>query len=293
MKRLLLSVLAIFIILALFGCRKPDSLISEKETTKEDTNIGVETENEDQRSESNEETEHDPRDDEKNDAIDSEGMSEDDFEAIDWNTDAYSQYFKVVSGQAVIHYWDGGETALIQAPDVLIYVSGGNSLALDLETGEISEGYGGAFIPPAANLTEEGRKPKYSDFLGVDVFEDADMYVFRYDVEGGTASYYVNNSLVCVGWVYSSSEGEAAIIINDTRSFEEVVDEIFREYADGSSSGSNNKYADSDGDGYSDWNEDRKPSDEEFDYLTDLWKSEGLTGEEYFDKIDELDLLGP
>lgn len=290
MKRLLCFVLVVFVVSALFGCREKDSLISEEEAEK--TEIGAVDETEGQGSESNEETEDDSGDDEKNDTINPDGMSKDDFEAIDWNTDAYSRYYKVVSGQAVIHYWNGGETALMQAPDILIYVSGSNSLALDLKTGETSEGYGSALIPPAGNLAEEGQKPEYADFLGVDVFEDADMYVFRYEVEGGTASYYVNSDLVCVGWVYSSSEGEAAVVINDTVSFEEAVDEIFREYADGTSSGDNDKYADSEGDGYSDWNEDRKPSDEEFDYLTDLWKSEGLSGEEYFEKIDELDLLG-
>ena len=75
--------------------------------------------------------------------------------------------------------------------------------------------------------------------------------------------------------------------------FEEAVDDIFREHAKGTTEGGDDKYADTDGDGYSDWNEDRYPSTEEFDYLTDLWKSEGLTGGEYFDKIDSLGLLAP
>ena len=216
-----------------------------------------------------------------------DGLSEADFNRIDWNTDAYSTYYKVISGDAVIHYWNGGKTVLMQVPDMLLYVSGENSIAVDLISGTVSNGFGAAFVPPSITPTSQ-QGPTYRDFTGVDVFLDDDMYVYSFEVDGGTAEYYINSSLVCVGWTYTSEEGSVAYILNDSISFEDAVDDVFREYATGSSGSGDDRYADTDGDGYSDWNEDRLPSPDEFDYITDLWKSGGLTGAEYFDKVDKL-----
>ena len=39
-------------------------------------------------------------------------ISKKDYDRIDWNLAAYSNYFYVESGSAVIHYWNGGETIL-------------------------------------------------------------------------------------------------------------------------------------------------------------------------------------
>ncbi|NLW89851.1 MAG: hypothetical protein GXY43_09090 [Clostridiaceae bacterium] len=293
MKKLLVCVLIAFSVWSVFGCKDSDSAATENETSEEAAAVG-ETERTDRETEPDATTKPVQTEDENTRVSDDpRELSEEEIRSIDWNTDAYSKYYVVVTGETVIHYWNGGETALMQLPDMLIYVSGNESLAVDLKTGHISEGFGGSMVPPASDMSGGQQDPGSYDFSGVDYDPEADMYVFRYSVEGGEATYFVNRELVCVGWEYDSPIGIVSVLLNQSATFEEAVDDIFREHAKGTTEGGDDKYADTDGDGYSDWNEDRYPSTEEFDYLTDLWKSEGLTGGEYFDKIDSLGLLAP
>ncbi len=223
-----------------------------------------------------------------------DGLSEADFNKIDWNYDAYSTFFKVVTDEAVIYYWDGGETVLMTMPDMLMYMFSGagesTSIAVDLKSGYITEGYGFASITQLANAESLAQQaaPKYQSYAGMEIFSDEDMYVYTFSIEGGTASYYVNKSLVCVGWTYVSDEGQVTYILEGSASFEAVVDNAFKEYADGSSGGGEEKYSDTDGDGYSDWNEERPPSLEEFETLTERWKDEGLEGTDYFRKAAQV-----
>ena len=294
MKKVFIIVIALMVILIFGGCPNSDNtpgINSVSDTGDDSVSTGqpmLENGSDSQNSSGS------SSDEDSQNASQSGGLSESDFSKIDWNYDAYSTFFKVVTEQAVIYYWDGGETVLFTMPDMIMYMFGGDgestSIAVDLKSGYISEGYGFASIPQLANADQLSQQaaPKYQNYAGMEIFSDEDMYVYTLPVEGGTASYYVNKSLVCVGWTYSSDEGQVTYVLEGFTSFEAAVDNAFKEYADGNPGGGEEKYADSDGDGYSDWNEDRPPSLEEFETLTERWKDEGLEGTEYFRKAGEV-----
>ena len=294
MKRVFFVILALMLVLVFGGCPKTENNLDQN-------NVGIESNREETQGEAliedaGNSSSGNASDEENQGSGDSsgKGLSESNFNKIDWNYDAYSTYFKVVTKEAVINYWDGGETVLMTMPDMIMYMFSGagesTSIAVDLKSGYITEGYGFASIPQLANAAQPAAQPapKYQSYNGMQVFSDEDMYVYTFPVEGGTASYYVNKSLVCAGWTYSSDEGQVTYVLEGFSSFEAAVDNAFKEYADGHPGGGEEKYADSDGDGYSDWNEERPPSLEEFETLSERWKDEGLEGTDYFRKAGEV-----
>lgn len=236
--------------------------------------------------------ESDPEND-LSDANIGDPISDDTYDQIDWNLDAYSEYFCVIANDAVIHYWNGGETILGSFPGILMYVSTGpmaTSITIDLDTGNVSEGYGSMMMPNFAQASDIDAPPQTLGYMGTDNFDGWDVVVYSADVEGGTASYFVNKAtLTCIGWTYVSSEGSVTYAFGENPEFEDVVDAIFESEKDlPDDSDGEPDYSDSDGDGFSNWNEDRLPTLEELEELKDIWKSEGMSQAEYMTQISEI-----
>lgn len=226
-------------------------------------------------------------------------ITEQDYTQIDWNLAAYSNYFCVESGPAVIHYWNGGETILAYFTDILMYVSAseGKSVTVDLKTGYTSEGHGGMPIPEFGQSQDVVEIPtQVLAYMGTENFEGQDTIVFSADVEGGTASYFINKaSMKCMGWQFVTSEGTVTYHLSENAVFEDVVDSIFESANDPLPEDSDEEpdYHDSDGDGFSDWNEDRPPTQEELGELTAKWQHEGMSEGEYIARLAELFNLNP
>jgi hypothetical protein len=220
-------------------------------------------------------------------------ISDDTYDQIDWNLDAYSEYFCVISDSAVIHYWNGGSTILASFPGILMYVSTGpmaTSITVDLDTGNISEGEGSMMMPNFGQMPDAEMPTQTLGYMGTDNFEGWDVIVYSADVEGGTASYFVNRAnLTCIGWTYVSSAGSVTYAFGENPEFEDVVDAIFESEKDlPDDSEGDPDYSDSDGDGFSNWNEDRLPTLEELDDLKDIWKSEGMSQAEFIKQFTVL-----
>ncbi|NCB52091.1 MAG: hypothetical protein EOM54_09455 [Clostridia bacterium] len=219
-----------------------------------------------------------------------------DYAIIDWNLDAYTSYFCVVSGGNEVHYWNGGETVLGYFPGIIMLVdsAAGTSVTVDLSTGYTSEGYGAMPMPDFGGGTDEDmeRAPVQALFYsGRGSFREQDVMIYTVDVGVGTAEYYVSTpDLVCIGWEVSSSEGAVTYFLGEDPGFEAVVDAMLEENteAPNEASGDEPDYSDTDGDGFSDWNEERRPTSEELHELSELWKSEGMSQAEYLKRATEL-----
>lgn len=219
-----------------------------------------------------------------------------DYALIDWNMDAYTSYFCVMSAEYEIHYWNGGETILSYFPGIIMLVdsAAGESVTVDLNSGYVSEGFGAMPMPEFGGDTDEDmqRAPELALFYsGSGSFRGQDVMVYTFDVGVGTASYYVSTpDLVCIGWEVTSDEGTVTYYLGDDPGFAEVVGGILEENSETPSeaSGGEPDYSDTDGDGFSDWSEDRQPTSEELSELAELWKSEGMSQAEYLKRATEL-----
>lgn len=217
------------------------------------------------------------------------------YELIDWNLGAYSKCFYAISGEAVIYYWDGGETILGYFPGTLMLVdsAAGESVTVDLDTGYTSEGHGDMRMPSfGAGVSAEDTLSSVQTLIFSEemLFEGQDVRVYTAEVTGGTADYYVSTpAMVCIGWKYSSAEGSVTYVLGDF-SFEDVVDDILEENSEEPEEASEDglDFSDTDGDGFSDWNEDRRPTSDELHELAELWKSEGMSQTEYLKRATEL-----
>ncbi|MDD4096770.1 MAG: hypothetical protein PHP22_11090 [Oscillospiraceae bacterium] len=223
-----------------------------------------------------------------------DSITEQDYNRIDWNLSAYSTYFCVVSGSAVIHYWGGGETILAYFTNILMYVNAytGTSLTVDLKTGYTSKGYGSMPIPDFGSTEELAEQPaQMLAYSGIENFEGQEVIVYSTDVEGGNASYFISvPAWKCIGWEFVSGEGTVTYFFNENATFEDVVDSIFESANDSLPEDTDEEpdYHDSDGDGFSDWNEDRMPSLEELEELKDRWRDEGMPQDQYLTSVSEL-----
>ena len=219
-------------------------------------------------------------------------MPKNTYDQIDWNLDSYSEYFCVISSSSVIHYWNGRDTILVSFPGMLMYVSSGpsaKSFTVDLETGDVSECYSNMMMSVFGTDGTDA-PPQTLGYMGTDNFEGQDVIVYSAEVDGGTASYFINKAnLTCIGWTYDSAAGSVTYILGENPAFEDVVDAIFEYEKDlPDDSDGEPDYSDTDGDGFSDWNEDRLPTLEEMEELKDLWKSEGMSRDEYLTQISKM-----
>jgi hypothetical protein len=98
-----------------------------------------------------------------------------------------------------------------------------------------------------------------------------------------------------MGWQFVSSEGTVTYYLSENALFEDVVDHIFESENDPLPDESDEEpdYHDRDGDGFSDWNEDRQPTHDELHELTRKWKHEEMSEIEYIGRLPELFNLSP
>ena len=216
MNKLYVLLISSIIILAVSGCSKELTEINPEDN---------QTQNSDEQQNVNGSQDSEIVDIEWN----TSGLSREQIDSINWNADAYKNYFRVDTDEYYFCYWNMS-TCLGMLPDGdVLYMNPSQTIVVDAETGQYYESDASFFsgiLPTEESvqilIPEIPSAPSEEYYFTMSKDDASGNYIFTLDLLEQRTQYIINENLVCIGWTVQSLGGKVSYFFGDDPGFESV-----------------------------------------------------------------------